>query len=136
MSTYRKLPIRHKLRLIIMACVCAALVLTGASGLVYEEVTVRKTMRNDMAVLADMFGANSTAALTFQDERGATELLEGLRAKRAIVRAFLYTPDGTPFAKYERSPFEGQSAPPTAKTEAVWFEQESLKAYRFIKLAD
>ncbi len=134
MRLYRKLPIEHKLRLIIMACVSAALVLMCVAVLIYDQITFRQSMRNDLAVLAEMFGSSSTAALSFQDGRTADELLSGLKAKRAIVQAFLYTPDGRPFAGYYRDPHSRKPGPPALKAEAVWFDRDRLKLFRFIEL--
>src|SRR5437879_5608638 len=134
MSLYRKLPIQLKLRLVIMACVSAALALMCVAVLIYDQITFRQSMRNDLAVLAEMFGSSSTAALSFQDNHAAEELLAGLKAKRAVVQAFLYTPDGSPFAGYYRGPDSRQPASPALKAEAVWFDRNRLKLFRFIEL--
>src|SRR4051794_8958957 len=98
MSFYRKLPIRHKLRLVIMACVNTALLLACTAGLTYDHINFRHSVCDNLAILAEIFGSSSTAALSFQDNRAAEELLSGLKANQSIVRAFLYLPDGTPLA--------------------------------------
>src|SRR5208282_6119456 len=87
---YRNLSVKHKLRLIIMFTVGTALVLACAAVVAYDQIVARKDMRNDLAVLAEIVGSNSTAAVTFRDQRAAEELLSGLRAKRHIVAAFIY----------------------------------------------
>ena len=65
-------------------------------------------MRNDLEVMAEMLGANSTAALSFDDARVAEEILSTLRAKRQIVAAKILTAGGRPLAGYRRV-----SAPPS-----------------------
>ena len=134
MISYRRLPIQQKLRLIIMVCVSAALALMCVAGVIYDQITFRQSMRNDLVVLAEMFGSSSTAALSFQDDRTAEELLSGLKAQGAVVQAFLYTPDGQPFAAYYRGAVTRNAAPRTLRMERVWFEQERLKLFHFIEL--
>ncbi len=98
----RNLSIKHKLRLIMMCVVTAALLFSSVAMLAYDQLALRTTMRNDLNVLAEMFGANSTAALSFGDQKAANELLEGLRAKRHITQAYIYSGDGVLFATYRR----------------------------------
>ena len=133
--TYRNLPIKAKLQLIIMATVGVALVLAGGAILISTHLAQKEFIRNDVTVLADIFGSNSTAALSFRDTRAANELLSGLKAKRPIVRAFLYSADGALFAAYHR---EGTpvAAAPWVRPEASWFEGDRLKIFRRIALGD
>jgi signal transduction histidine kinase/CheY-like chemotaxis protein len=122
---YRDLPIRAKLRLIILVTVGAALALVGAATIIYDQVSSRTSMRNALQVLADTIGSNSTAALTFDDEKTGTELLSGFKASRHIVAAYLYSSDGRPFADYHRDGSNG-SRPPYEKKAVTRFEQDRL----------
>src|SRR5580692_2684607 len=97
---YRRLPLRNKLRLIVMLSVIVALVAACGTILAYEEVAFRADMRNDLGVFAEIYGSNSTAALTFNDQQTAGEILSGLRAKRHVVSAVLYSASGSVFASY------------------------------------
>src|ERR1700747_1727684 len=94
---YRNLAVKHKLRLIILFAVVAALVPACIAVVAYHQVAARRDMRNDLDVLAEMVGSNSTAAVTFGDRRAAEELLAGLKAKKNIVTAVIYAEDGNPF---------------------------------------
>src|SRR5262245_52257985 len=96
----RKLPTGLKLQLITMATVGVALLLTCAALFSYDWFSFRESTRNDLSVLADIFGANSTAALAFGDHRTAGELLSGLGARRSILKAILYDVDGEVFATF------------------------------------
>src|SRR5437868_8455880 len=96
---YRNLSIKNKLRLLIMAPVSCALLLACAAVLFYDQIAARESMRNDLDVLAQIFSANSTAALTFNDGPAAEELFSTLRARQHIRFAALYRLDGTPFAR-------------------------------------
>ena len=65
--TYRNLPVRYKLRLVIMATVTAALLGAGGAVLAYDRLAARNSLRNHLEILAEMVSANSTAALSFDD---------------------------------------------------------------------
>src|SRR5437868_11272791 len=122
---YRNLSIKHKLRLVIMATVSSALMLACAAVLFYDQIAARESMRNDLSVLAEIFSANSTAALSFNDGPAAEELLSALEAKRHIMSAFIYRPDGTVFASYGRS---GTVATPLTAPlgDGTWLERDRL----------
>src|SRR5271156_6831537 len=110
LARYRNLAIKHKLRLIILFAVVAALVPTSIAVVAYDQLAARRDMRNDLDVLAEIVGSNSTAAVTFGDKRAAEELLSGLKAKKHIVAAALFTGDGQPFAAYRGR--DGAHPPP------------------------
>src|SRR6266853_3625879 len=105
---YRDLPLRAKLRLIILITVGAALTLVGAATILYDQASSRTSMRNALQVLAGMIGSNSTAALTFDDDKTGAEILSGFKASSHIVAAYIYSSDGRPFADYHR---DGSSGP-------------------------
>src|ERR1700679_1590640 len=131
---YRDLPIRHKLRLIVMTTVGAALIVACGAVLVYDYYTLRDSLRRDLGVLAEMTGDNSTAALSFGDRKTALELLSGLKRKRSIVMAAIYSADGQVFASYRRDP--GASAPPSfpSSTNGGSFQNGRLYIFQRIVL--
>jgi two-component system, sensor histidine kinase and response regulator len=132
-TRYRNLPIKHKLRLVIMATVSCALMLACTAVLVYDQIAARESMRNDLDVLAEIFSANSTAALSFNDRPAAEELLSTLAAKQHITSAFLYRADGTPFASYHRAGAAGEIVlPPSA--DRTWFEGDRLVVFKSVWL--
>src|ERR1041384_4914631 len=94
---YRNLPVKLKLRWVIMVTVGCALLLACSAVLGYDQVAARESMQNDLVVLADIFSANSTAALSFNDRPAAEELLSTLKAKQHITSAFLYRSEEMPF---------------------------------------
>src|SRR5580658_7194179 len=111
LTRYRNLAVKHKLRLIILFAVVAALVPACIAVVTYDQIAARVAMRNDLDVLAEMVGSNSTAAVTFGDQRAAEELLSGLKAKKHIVAAMIFSPDGKPFASYRRGAGVGAPLP-------------------------
>ncbi len=131
---YRNLTIRQKLRLIVMATVAVALALIGTAVVPYDQMASRSALKNDLGVLADILGANSTAALSFNDPATAKELLAGLRARHSVVAAFIYSMDGTPFAEYWRDGGSRAPAPPEPLAEGGSFEGDRLRLFRRIRL--
>jgi signal transduction histidine kinase/DNA-binding response OmpR family regulator len=132
-TRYRNSPIKYKLRLVVMATVMAALLVACAAVLAYDQITARNSMRNDLDVLAEIFSANSTAALTFADRPAAEELLSTLKAKRHVTSAFLYTADGELFAKYLRAgTAQFEVTPPHG--DRSWFEGHRLILFKSVRL--
>ena len=110
---YRNLPVKLKLHLIIMGTVCTALLLACAAVLVYDHVVLYETAENDLDILAEIFASNSAAALTFDDPKAARELLAGLKARRSIESAVIYSANGQVFASYGRDSQQRESPLPS-----------------------
>jgi len=130
---YRNLPIKDKLRLIIMFAVSTSLLIACAAVLGYDQLASRDELRNNLEVTADIIGHNSTAALTFRDQPAAEELLSGLRAKPRVASAFLYSEDGRPFASFRRDQRSRTVAPPVRPAESR-FAHYQLTVYKDILL--
>ncbi len=133
-ARHRDLPIRHKLRLIVMLTVGAALTIACAAILMSYYYMQRDSLRRDLTVLAEITGDNSTAALSFGDRKTAQELVSGLRAKRSIATAALYAADGRILASYRRDP--DAAIPPSfeLKADRWWFDNNRLRIFQGILL--
>jgi len=99
----QNLSIKRKLTLITMLTSSIALILSSVSFLVYDLVSFRNLLRQDLMTQAEIIGYNSAGAMEFKDEPAATATLSALTAKEDIVTAVLYKPDGKIFAHYFRS---------------------------------
>jgi len=99
----RNLSIKHKLTLITMCASSIALILSSASFLIYDLVSFRRLISQDLITQAEIIGYNSAAALAFRDKVTATATLWALKARGDIVSAALYTTDNNIFASYARS---------------------------------
>ena len=115
----RNLSIERKLTLLAMLTSTLAVVLSSASFLIYDLVTFRSILSQDLATEAQIVAYNSAAAMAFNDEAAATVQLSALTAKQDLVAAVLYKSDGTVFAHYYRAgsptpelpaPVEGREA--------------------------
>jgi hypothetical protein len=120
-------------RLIIMATVGLALIFACASVLAYDYVTFRNSLRSDLVLLAEIFGSDSTAVLSFGDHKAALQLLAELKARRHIVAGCIYSADGTPFAGYRREE-ESEGCPVLRRSAGSWFEDGRLIVIRRIIL--
>src|SRR5690242_4108443 len=129
LGIYRRLPIKHKLRLIIMASVNVALALMCMAVVTYDQVTCRQEMQDNLSLIAEIFGSSSTAALSFDDDRAASELLTGLKAKRAIIAACIYDSQARTFATYRRDGNANDVTPHAPVSERLWYEDQKLKLF-------
>jgi len=134
-NRYRNLPIKYKLRIAVMFTVSLSLILACSAVLAYDQLATRNSMRRELGVLADIFSANSTAALSFKDPVAANELLSTLKANRSILVALIYSADGKPFASYYRVHESIRSAPHPLRGDGSWFEGDRLVALRNIGLS-
>jgi len=84
----------------IMGTSIAVLVLTCTVFVTYEYVTFRKTVVGSLLVRAEIIAANSTAALAFQNDADAREILSALGNDPHMVAACVYDNEGHVFATY------------------------------------
>jgi PAS domain S-box-containing protein len=78
----------------------SALFLSAAAFLTYEIVGFHSELRDQVRTLAHVLARNSTAALVFQDEKDAADVLAALQEEPHVMAAALYTADGQLFARY------------------------------------
>jgi signal transduction histidine kinase len=128
MWSFEDLPIKRKLSLVIMLTSLAAVLLACAGFAMYELVTLRRSMVSDLTTLANVIGATSTAALTFEDTKAATEFLAALKTKPHIVAACFYTKHGDFFVGYSREGGEVECSAAPGQS-GYHFEQGHLWLY-------
>jgi two-component system sensor histidine kinase/response regulator len=96
----KSLSIKWKLITVSMFATAGALLLACAAFLAYDYVTFREQQIKQLTSLGDTIGAASTAALSFNDQGSARELLATLRAQTSLIRSQIRLPDGRVFATY------------------------------------
>lgn len=122
MPLFRDVPIQKKLRRITILTTSVAVLLTGAALIVYEFVAYRSVMTRELMSIADIIGANSVAALTFNDPMAAEGTLSALRKDSRIAVAALYTKEGRTFALYRRQVSDGEVIPAAPRADGSAFE--------------
>ena len=103
-----------------------ALLLAGLSFLGYQAFQYRHTATRELITLADIVGASNTAALSFVDERAATETLTALRGDRRIVGAGVYDKRNRLFATYQNANALTVPAPAQPRPNGAYFESGYL----------
>ena len=133
MTPFLDMPIKQKLLVIIAVTTTAALLLAGVGIVVADSILFHGYLARDLSTLARIIGDNSTAALAFDDQRAASEMLSSLRSRGHIVTACLYRADGTVLGRYNRS--GNRAACPAPSNEAaVRFTRTALTAAQPIVL--
>jgi len=112
----------------------SALVLSCASFIIYDQIFSRRAMAQELSSLAEIIASNSTAAITFNDQGSATEILSALSARPHIISACLYTPDGKPFAFYGRPNQSVSSSIPPPQSDGAQRVGDHFELFRSIKL--
>ncbi len=133
MRWWHQLALRRKLTLIIMMTALAALLLASTGFLIYDVVNFRDSLKRDLTSLADITGANSSAAITFNDAKAAEkDTLELLRERPHIMAAIVYRTSGEVFASYIRSDLKKSYRPPRLSEPGEIKTDESFGVYRQI----
>ena len=129
---FRNLSIRKKLTLIVMSTSSAALLVASFAFMVYDTITFRQRMVNDLTVVAGGVAINSSAALAFEVEGSGQEILGALRAYPHIVAACIFTRDGRVFSQYVRGGRAAGFIPPAPRPTGHAFEGGRLNLFREI----
>jgi PAS domain S-box-containing protein len=97
---YKDIPIRRKIMGVIMFI--TSVVLLGMCGvyMLFEYTSYKNTLKSNISSLGAVIATNSSAALAFQSNADAVEILSALKANKNIVAACLYDKDGRLFAAY------------------------------------
>jgi len=126
--------IKRKLMLIIMLTFTVALFLACSAILFFEILGTKQILKRNTEVMADVIGANSSAALTFKNagKNDAKEVLAALKAEPYVVSACLYNDQGEVFATYFREGI-AEKVPPRVEDENFKFEKDTLNLFHKIK---
>ena len=100
---FRNMSIRAKLTTLMVLTSMIVLVLASSAFIVSDVIKIRTAMVEDLTVLGDVIGRNSSAALAFNDEDAAAEILAALNAEPHVITAMIRTLDGEVLASYGRS---------------------------------
>jgi PAS domain S-box-containing protein len=100
MMRFKDHPIRRKLMTVILVTSGAALLLTCVAFIACEWITFRHGLVQNLSTLARITADNTTAALAFDNQGDADEVLSALRFERDVIAAGLYDNAGKLFAYY------------------------------------
>jgi signal transduction histidine kinase/CheY-like chemotaxis protein len=134
MRALANISIKHKLTLIIMTTSILALVVSCVSFILYYQRAERNEMADELVSLADIIASNSTAAITFNDQDSANEILAALKARPNIASSCIFTPDGKVLAAYIRQGESTGSLPPTPEADRIDWGPNHFALFRHISL--
>ncbi len=98
--SFGDISIKRKLIVIIMLTSTIVLLMASTFYITNDLLTRRKTMVKKISTMTRVIAENSTAALTFNDEKTAAEILRAFNADPYIISAYIYKKDGSLFAEY------------------------------------
>ncbi|MBC8117679.1 MAG: response regulator [Candidatus Saccharimonas sp.] len=122
MHVLRDLSIRSKLTLLLVAVVSVALLLSCIAFVVNDVRTLKVSMIHHLYALSDVLGANSSAALEFEDRKNAEQILSSLKLEQSVVYACTFDADGQVFAEY-KTPKGGEIPPPAVSPDGHRFNE-------------
>ncbi len=125
---------RLRLTLLTMATASVALVLASTGIGIYDFVSTRDSIEEQLTTVADNIVTSATAALLFDDLESAAEDLEILRNQPHVTAACLYGEDKTPFAVYTRSQEPEGSFPEVPGEPGTVFAEDTLEIVRDVVL--
>jgi two-component system cell cycle sensor histidine kinase/response regulator CckA len=132
--TFRDLPIRRKLALLVIFSTVMALALACVGLTIYERARFRANSATELATLADILGANTAASLAFNDQRTAQGMLSALSAESHVVAACLYDERGNIFAEYRRPGLRSDFRMPAWRDKGHQFDALALVLFRPVLL--
>ena len=100
MNGFGRISIKGKL--LLLALLTSGIAVLSASGIFItaEMMFTRRALVQELSTTAEIIGANSTAAIVFDDRGAAEEILGALKSKPNVLGATIVTPDGNVFAEY------------------------------------
>jgi signal transduction histidine kinase/DNA-binding response OmpR family regulator len=100
MYILRNASIKHKLEAIILVTTASVLLLNLLLFMVVEINSARDETATRLQSLALLLGANSSAAITFNDQKTAEDILLTLSTQKDVIEATIFLDNGDVFASY------------------------------------
>ncbi|MES9972289.1 MAG: ATP-binding protein [Candidatus Thiodiazotropha sp.] len=100
MNLLRNASIKHKLEVIILLITASALFLSLLLFMILEMRTARGEAETRLQSLALLLGANSSAAITFNDRNTASDILATLSTQNDVIEAVIFLENDDIFARY------------------------------------
>jgi two-component system sensor histidine kinase/response regulator len=110
-KSLRGLPITDRIRSVTLRTCALSLLLAGMVHQGFDVYFIYNARIRDLTALASVVGSNSSAAVMFQDQGSAHEILSGMSHRTQITTASLYRADGTVLATYNRVENKAYRAP-------------------------
>lgn len=110
----------------IVLSTAAALLLTSVSFICYEVVSFKRSLIRNTSTMAHIIADNSAAAVAFQRDDEAAQILAALRAEPYILEAVIFDQHNKPFARYQPANTKPELTTAPDFPSGYWFENGSL----------
>lgn len=124
MATWKS-SITKRVRAVILLVSVAVLLITATAFVIYEIISYKGQLVRNLSTLAAVIADNSAAALAFDSQSTAEDILAALKAEPDIVAAVLYDLEENIFAKYPAS-LQSQQLPRTVERRGYRFTESGL----------
>jgi PAS domain S-box-containing protein len=130
----RKLQIRDKLIMLNLLITGIIFLLAAIVLFITVYVSYRDLLLHDLTAQVKILAINSTASLTFNDQKAAAETLGALKASPNIECAVIYNRDGSVFAEYWRPGERKVPLPPPSRNDSHFYSEDDLNIMHGIVL--
>jgi len=130
----QNLQIKHKLIIIIMSTVIFSLLLVSSVLIFTERYNSKQSMADKLMTVSRIIADRSTAALSFDDAKVASELLSALDHEPSVVQACIYDSTHKLFASHART--GTADCPQIQQTEGYRFWNKNFELYQPVLLEE
>src|SRR6185369_6777887 len=127
--------IQRKLRRVVFTASLVSILLTVLGFVTYEVLTYPGKFVTSLKSTGEIIGANSTAALAFDNRQDAADVIRALQAQPRIISAAIYDKNGELFVTYARDSVHSL-IPMHAAQDGSQFAGGRLELFMPIRLRD
>ena len=135
MQSLKKLTIRYKLILLMVATSLMSLTLVGFMFILWGYVSARQSSVKALTTHAKVIASGCQAALAFDDPEDATSVLGNLKMESSVVWGGVYNGD-TCFAIYYRPDTKPVSVDTSMRYKGYYFKDGYLTVFSDIRMDD
>jgi len=96
--------LKAQLQAVLTLTTVGVLLLAGSGNVLYQATMMRQSLREQVATQADLIGANASAALLFDDNRAAEEVLQIAATEPELLQAEILASNGSSVAHQYHDP--------------------------------
>jgi len=127
MKLFSTLSVRYKLIALMVAVSFVSLLISSIAFINMDRMNTRQVVYENLATMASIIAANSTAAILFGDAAAARETLSFLESREYIQAAAIYNAMGEEFATHTRAGLNVEYPEPNLLQENVLFRNNRIE---------
>lgn len=134
MDIFRNVSIKQKLTAISILPSTLALLTAVLIFFIFDEISLKNGMVQELSMLSQVIGANNRAALMFNDRKSASDNLAVLSTNPHVISGCIFTSNGDLFACYDRKNGTLPMAHPSLAREGYYFDDNALSLVKKIEV--